>query len=147
MSRRGFTLIELLVTITILGILVNIAIPKLSDARIKADAAKVISDFSAIRHAVYDYNAVTGRYPRSRSFGTVPPELVNSLPDGFDFQYNDARYRWRRWASATGVPRGNAPALFGVQIRSRDRRLIQAINSVYQGVTFGNARTITLVIE
>jgi len=147
MNRRGFTLIELLVTITILGILANIAIPKFGDARRRADAAKIISDFNAIRHAVYDYNATSGRYPRSQSYGTVPPELVNSLTDGFDFEYKDARYRWRRWASATGVPRNNAPALFGVQIQSSDRKLIQAINSIYQGVKFGNARTITLVIE
>ena len=147
MNRRGFTLIELLVTISIIGILANIAIPKFTEARRKADAAKIISDFNAIRHAIYDYSAESGLYPRSRSYGTIPPELVNSLPEGFEFRYKDARYRWRRWASRTGVPRNNAPALFGVQIRSNDRRLIQTVQRVYQGVTFGNARTITLVIE
>lgn len=148
MNRQGFTLIELLVTVTIIGILANIAIPKFSEAKRKADAAKIISDFNAIRHAVYDYNAESDLFPRSRAYGVVPPELVGSLPEGFEFSYNEATYRWRRWATAAGLPpRRGTPALFGVEVRSSDTRLIQTLQRVYQGVTFGNARTITLVIE
>jgi prepilin-type N-terminal cleavage/methylation domain-containing protein len=148
MNRRGFTLIELMVTVTIIGILANIAIPKFGEAKRKADAAKISSDFNAIRHAVYDYNAESDIFPRSRGYGVVPPELVGSLPEGFEFQYKDTSYRWRRWATAAGLPRRRAtPELFGVQVRSSDRRLVEALRRVYQGVTFGNARTIALVIE
>ena len=63
MRTNGFTLIELLIAMSILGILAGIAIPKYNDAVMRAEAAKVIADFEAIRVAAYDSYAENGVYP------------------------------------------------------------------------------------
>ena len=47
--KKGFTMIELVFVIVILGILVGIAVPRLSDVRGKAEEAKVKSQIAAIR--------------------------------------------------------------------------------------------------
>lgn len=149
MNRRdGFTIIELLVVMALIGILANIAAPSLVSAKRKADAASVIADFNAIRYAAFEYFADTGVYPRSRGWGTIPRELEPLLPAGFQFRQGSVQYRWRRWSLPNGLPRKRARrALLGVQIKSRDRRLIAAIDGIYQGMSFGNKKKITLVIE
>ena len=148
MNSRGFTFIEILLVTVIIGILANLAIPYYRDARRKADAAAIIADFNAIKVAAFDGFAKNGTYPASTGWRRVPPALVASLPDGFVFEYGSASYRWRRWATAQGLPRRrNSPALLGVDVRSNDRELIRSIRGVFGGISFGNNRRITLVIE
>jgi prepilin-type N-terminal cleavage/methylation domain-containing protein len=106
MNRRGFTFIEILLVTVIVGILANLAIPYYMAAKIKADAAVVIADFNAIKVAAFDGFAKNGTYPASTGWRVVPPALVASLPDGFEFTYRTASYRWRRWATAEGLPQG-----------------------------------------
>ena len=149
MNRRGFTIIELLTVFTVIGILAAIAIPNYHDAKLRADAAKVISDFEAIRVAAYDNYAATGLYPRNSAYGTVPPEFVESLPQGFQFTYKSVSYRWRRWSLPNGLPRNNTQTvLLGVQIRTSDRDLMRFIKNTYSGPQAnGNNRRVTFVIE
>ena len=148
MRRAGFTIVELLVVITLIGILANIAVPLVQNARYKATASSIIADYNAIRYAAHDYFAESGEYPRSRGWGVIPPELVASLPVGFQFKDGSVRYRWRRWSLPNGLPRKRAKrALLAVQVRSKDRRLIQALAGTFKGSSFGNRRKITLVIE
>ena len=149
MTERGFTIIELLIVMLVIGILASIAIPNYHDAILRADAAKVISDFEAIRVAAYDRYAATSTYPRSRGWDAVPPEFVTSLPDGFEFNYKDVRYRWRRWALPSGMPRNpRQTELLGVQITTGDRDLLRIIKSTYKGwQAQGNNTRVTFVIE
>ena len=149
MTRRGFTLIELLIAMSIIGILAGIAIPNYHDAVLRADAAKVISDFEAIRVAAYDNYANTGLYPANGGWGGVPAAFVGSLPNGFQFSYKDVTYRWRRWALPNGMPRNNRQTmLLGVQIRTGNRDLMRIIKNTYGGTQAqGNNRRVTFVIE
>lgn len=149
MTRRGFTLIELLIAVTIIGILASIAMPLYHDTILRADAAKVISNFEAIRVAAYDNYASTNSYPRNGNWGSVPPDFVASLPDGFQFRYKTVTFRWRRWALPNGMPRNpRQTVLLGVQIRTGDRDLLRIIKNTYGGPQAnGNNRRVTFVIE
>ncbi len=146
--RRGFTLIEIIITVVILGILAGLAAPSLHDAVVKADAAHVLSDFQVIRVAVMEYHAENDVYPKTRGQGRVPPELVSFLPDGFDFEYKSARYRWRRWSLPNGLPRNSRQTvLMGVEIRTTDPDLLAAIKNMMGSRTaYGSSKQVTLVI-
>ncbi len=147
MTRAGWAFVELMVVVTIIGILTSIAIPKLHDVKLKADAAHVIADFHAIRVAAHDNFAETEVYPSNGRWDRVPAEFVGSLPRGFEFSYRSATYRWRRWSLPSGLPRRRSSrALLGLQIRSSDRDLIKTITNVYNGDMWGNSRRITLVL-
>lgn len=148
MTRSGWSFVELMIVITIIGILTSIAVPALHDTKLKADAARIIADFNAIRVAAHDNFAETGTYPRNGRWGRVPAAFVGSLPRGFGFSYKSATYRWRRWSTPRGLPRRRrSRALLGLQIRSTDRDLIKAVKNLYNGDMWGNNRRITLVIE
>jgi prepilin-type N-terminal cleavage/methylation domain-containing protein len=147
-NAKGFTIIELLIVMTIVGILASLAIPSSVDARRRATAQKVIGDFNVIRQAAYDQFADNSSYPRNGRWGQAPAEFVPSLPDGFELSYSGVDYRWRRWSTASGLPRNNrARALIGVQIRSNDRALIATIRRAFGGTSWGSRRRIVLVIE
>lgn len=149
MNRRGFTLVELLVVVTIVGVLTNIAIPSVQSVRKRAQAAAVLGEFTVIRGAAYDYFADTGTYPRSRGWGTVPPELVGSLPQNYSFAQDGVTLRWRRWSLPNGLPRNrNQTQLLGVEVRADDPEVLRAIRNLFQGSQArGNRRKVTLVIE
>lgn len=145
MNRRGFSFIELLVSMSIVGILANIAVPTIRGVRIRAEAAAVIADINVIRTAAFDYYANAQAFPRSRRWGTIPPELVGSLPDGFRFDDGTTRYRWRRYNRRRARRRGQ---LAVVSVRSNDRDLIDTVREMYRGGSVaGRGRTVHLYIE
>lgn len=149
MTRRGFTFIEVLVVMAIIGILANLAVPATLEMRRRADAARIIGDFNAIRAAAFDYFAEAGAYPGTGPWGRAPRELVPSLPQGFTFRYGEVDYRWRSWSVRGALPgRANRVELVGLEIRSQDQRLLRMVTGLYGGsLAFGNARQITFVID
>jgi len=149
MNRRGVTLIELLVVVILIGILANIALPRFHDMRRRADAAHVIGDFNAIRHAVFDYYATHNRFPISGVWSQPPPALAPHLPGGMKFTYANVQYRYRQWSFPGGMP-GNPSqtSLVGVQILATDTKTIQSIRGTYRGPeAFSYNLTVTFVIE
>jgi len=149
MSRRGgFTFIELLVTLIIVGILANIAIPMMQTMKTRANAARVLSDFDVIRQAAYDAYASHDSFPPTGNWGQVPPDMVQSLPNGFKFQYQDVNYRWQLLGTAEGNPLAPGQPLLGLELQSENLDLMSAILAGYHGaLAFGGPDDFTLVIE
>ena len=72
MNRRGFTLIELLPTMSIIGVLASIALPKDQNLRQRATAAEVVANIRTLRLGAFQYNEASGTWPRTTGLGTVP---------------------------------------------------------------------------
>lgn len=149
MSRRGMTLTEMMVALTIIGILINLALPSLAELKRRGDAARVIGDYRTVRTAVFDRYATLGNFPGTGSWGAVPTALRGFLPSGFRFRYRSVDYRWRRFSLPNGLPRSpGQTVLLGLDIRTNDVQLMRAIKSTYRGnLAFGTSTQVTFVIE
>ncbi len=143
------TLVELLMTLTIVGILANLALPAFAQLKRRADATHVIADFHAIRLAAFDSYAATGAFPPSGTWGRTPRGLAPALPNGFTFRYKNVTYRWQRWSLPNGMPRNRSQqVLVGLDVRTPDRALLSAITTAYRGpLAFGSSTRVTLVIN
>ena len=130
MKNKGFSLIELLMVVVILGILANFAIPMISDAKYKAQAAQVIADVNVIRVAAITHFADAGGYPRNTGWGSVPPDLIPSLPEGFSFQRGEVTYRWRYYKpgrSDGGMLQGilaGSDGMCALLVKSQEEKLL-----------------------
>jgi len=93
-ARGGFTLIELAVVLLVLGILSGLALPRLRQAIVQADAAHVVSDVAAIRNASFRHLTSEGRFPGPSGWGAMPSELSDHLSEDYGFSYKGMRYRW-----------------------------------------------------
>ena len=133
-DRRGFTLIELLTVIVVIGILANIALPVYLNVAERADAAKIMSDYNAVKVGAFSYFSENNTFPPTGVTGEVPEELLGFLPEGFRFTYKDASYRWRRWSLPGGAPDGGTQQwVLGFTIASPNAHLLSAIERQYQG--------------
>jgi prepilin-type N-terminal cleavage/methylation domain-containing protein len=84
-KRFGFTLIELMITVSIIGILASIAIPKFSDMVRKSREGTLKGQLGAIRSALAIYYADTeGNYPT----GNCPPPPGSCMGVGSDVYMN-----------------------------------------------------------
>jgi len=147
-ARSGFTLIEMMTVFVVLGVLASVALPTYNQTRVKAEAASVIGDYGVIRVAAIQHFAQAGGYPGNAGWARVPAEFVDDLPAGFGFRHGRVDYRWRRWATPSGMLRGqNSPGLIGIELRTTDRVLLAEIRGRFGGTSFGSGNRLTLVIE
>lgn len=150
MTRRGFTLIEMLNVVIIVGILAGMAMPKVREARRRAESAAVVADLSTIRVAALGYFGETNQYPATGTAGVVPAPLAKYLPTNFDFLgKNGATYRWMRWGTAAGGVAGKAAAnsaIIGVTVTSNDTQFLAQIATLTEGAMTVSGKTLTWVI-
>lgn len=62
-DKKGFTLIELMIVVSIIGILASIAVPSYQTGLIKAREAVLRENLYALRSAIDQHYADSGRYP------------------------------------------------------------------------------------
>ncbi len=72
---RAFTLLELAVVIVILGVIVSIAIPRVTSANENALLNAAVTDFRQLELALRMYHADHGAFPPNSQLGVFPPEL------------------------------------------------------------------------
>ena len=120
-GRRGFSFIELLVAMIFIGLLARLAVPRYADMKRRAVAASIIGDVHTIRLAAFTYYTEFGSFPPDAADGTLPAQLVSSLPDGFTFDRPDYDYDWHVWTVVNG---GTPETLVGVTVTVADSRLI-----------------------
>ena len=122
MNRRaGFTFIELLTVMILIGVLASIALLKYIDLRHRARAAAAIGDLQAVRVAAYSAWYETGTWPGEVGAATVPPGLVQYLPQNFSFNRPEYTLDWESFVPPGG---GTSPTMqVGVVITSADPRL------------------------
>ena len=124
--RLGFTLIELMITVTIVGLLARIAIPRVNSFRLKARAARIVSDLEVIRGAAFAVMADSSRWPEGEAVGTVPAIMSPYLSSSVSFNPEvGVSYAWR----LTGMPDGDpgqatAGATMGMGVQVTDDALL-----------------------
>ena len=119
--RRAFSIIELLTTMTIIGLLARIAIPRYGEMKRRAIAASIMGDVHAIRIAAFTYYTEHGAFPPDAASGQLPPQLVDDLPTGFSFDRTDYDYDWHIWNATNGS--GNTETYVGITVIVTDPRL------------------------
>lgn len=149
LGRAGVTIIELLTVIVVIGILANVALPLYRNVTERADAAKITSDYHAVKVAAFSYFSQHNTFPPSGSAGTVPPELVPFLPEGFRFTYGDATYRWHRWALPSGAPGGGTQQwILGFTVASPNPFILRALENQFQGtITQATGGQLTMIMD
>lgn len=128
-DRRGFTLIELLIVVSILGLLASIAVPKVREAKSKAQATQIAGAMRAVRIAAIIYYDSAGTWPPSAGVGTPPPRLVGYLPTANLFAGPGWQLRWQR------VPISGGEAVARLQARTSDPNLCGPLGRLLGGAS------------
>src|SRR5262245_25086452 len=129
-SRRhehGFSLVEVLIVLSVVGILANLSFPVYAHARKKAQVARIIADFLAVRRAATEYFIKDSRWPAEAGAGTEPAELQEGLARSVRW---DGRYPYD-WENLIGPDNQSLQPESGVRVgfslRTRDEEIIQLI--------------------
>ena len=86
--RRGFSLIELLIVVAIILIIITIALPKLSRARMYSQETAALAAIRTLHTAQVQYNSQFGRYATSLA-ELGPPTSGNANASAADLIGND----------------------------------------------------------
>jgi prepilin-type N-terminal cleavage/methylation domain-containing protein len=129
--RRGFTFVELMITMTVVGFLSAVAVPKYIDLKRRANTTRVIGDFQTVRVAVMAFYADSSYFPGEVGAGVVPQNLSQYLPIGFDFTKDTWQLDYERWPSG-GV--GGSDVIVGVTVVTQDVVLAETTSRVLGNV-------------
>ena len=119
--RRAFSFAELLLTMTFIGLLARIAIPRYHEMKLRATAAAIVGDIHAIRVAAFTHHTEKGSFPPDAATGALPAELVSNLPAGFSFDRPDFDYNWHVWSTTDAA--GESKTLVGITVLVSDPQL------------------------
>ena len=145
--KRGFTFVELMVSMTIVGILASVAVPKYLDLKRRANTTKVIGDIETVRVAVMSFFADSSYFPEEAGPGAMPKNLQRYLPIGFQF----SRPRWTidydNW-DVGAQSFTNSNAVIGVSVTTQDPELGEATSRVLGNVPqFSAGNSVTFLIS
>ena len=129
--RRGFTFVEIMVSMTIVGLLSTVAVPKYIDLKRKANTTRVIGDFQTVRVAVMSFYADSSYFPKEAGAGVVPDNLAKYLPIGFKFTRDQWTLDYEKW-DAGGV--GGSDVIVGVTVVTQDLALGETTSRVLGNV-------------
>ena len=129
--RRGFTFVELMLSMTIVGLLSAVAVPKYNDLKRQANTTRVIGDFHTLQVAVMSFYADSLYFPAEASVGVIPENLTSYLPFGFTFAREQWTLDYERWESG-GV--GSSDVIVGVTVVAQDVVLAETTSRVMGNV-------------
>jgi prepilin-type N-terminal cleavage/methylation domain-containing protein len=142
--RLGFTIIELLMTLTIVGLLSSIAVPKFRDVRRRATATQIMGDFDVIRHAALSFYVDSGYFPKEAGSGAIPRNLKKYLPTSYKMKKPQWTLDYENWTGKTGKRYVASGIVIGVSITTPDtalgRTAMKLIGNA-PGFTLGNKYT------
>lgn len=147
--QAGYTFLEVLMVMIIVGLLVKIAYPRYHEMKRQAVAGKAAADYNALKLASYAYHTEFQTWPAESPAGTVPPELVPDLPEGYDFNRGEYTLDWQNWQLPNGLPQFPAQnMLMAVTISTTDSALALTILNKLGSRTlhFNNGNSTTFVI-
>jgi type II secretory pathway pseudopilin PulG len=136
MSReRGFIVTEIVAVLLIVGTIINIWLPNYIAVKKKAQAARIIGDYLAVRDAATMYHSEYGHWPWSSQWGRAPAGLGMFMPKGFAWDLRpdiDARYSWE-YLPITGWDGHETDGVTGLCVFSDDSALIRAVAGIFRG--------------
>ena len=149
-TSAGYTFIEILIVLIIVGLLVKIAFPRYHEMKRQAIAGKAAADYNALKLAAFAYHTEFQSWPAEVAAGTVPPELVNDLPEGFSFDRVEYTLDWQNWQLPSGLPQFPAQnMLMGLTISTTDPQLaltiLNKLGSRTIHFTSGNSTTFVIL--
>ena len=146
--KRGFTFVELLVSMTVIGILSAVAVPKYIDLKRRANTTKVIGDIHVVRVAVMTFFADSAYFPAEAGAGETPENLQKYLPIGFSFSAPQWTLDYENWDVDPESGVTNSPSLIGVSVTTQDPQLGEATSRVLGNVPqFTSGNTVTFLIS
>jgi general secretion pathway protein G len=144
---RGFTIIELLISMTIVGLLSSIAVPKFRDMRRRAEAAQIMGDFDVVRHAVLSFYVDSNYYPAEISGGLVPRNLAKYLPTNFKMKKPLWELDYENWSLTKESKYTKTGIIIGVSFITTDSLLghrAMALIGNTPGYTMGKKHTLLI---
>ena len=133
--EHGFILVEIITILLIVGILVNVWLPNYYAIKKKAQAARIMGDYLAIRDAVTMYYSDYGFWPASSEWGMSPAGLGMFMPPSFSWDLRpeiNVRYSWEHIPGAASADQASA-GMAGVSVFSEDDALLRALAGIYSG--------------
>jgi prepilin-type N-terminal cleavage/methylation domain-containing protein len=122
MRRPGFTIIELLMTMTVVGLLSAVAVPKFTEMKRRATATQLLGDFGVMRHAAMTFYVDSGYFPRETPTAALPANLDTYLPAGFSMTKDGWTMDYENWTLTSGMRTSTGVAI-GISFVVPDEKL------------------------